>query len=336
MAFYERYKESADFRCLICPHSCIISPGKRGLCGVRENNGEGIVLTTYEVISAFALDPVEKKPLYHFYPGMNIVSIGSYGCNLKCDFCQNYQISQYVEREGAYRLTPQELVNKALKAERNVGIAYTYNEPLIWHEYVLDCARIAAAHGMKNVMVTNGYFNSKPLAELLEVIDAFNIDLKAFDNEFYRKYTGATIKPVLNSLAAVKEKGKHLEITTLILPGLNDSETAMRREAEWIRSNLGRNVPLHISRYFPMYQRSDPATPSNTITRLVDIASEYLDYVYSGNLSFSECGSDTVCPSCHKTVIKRSGYYTKITGLDDEGRCINCNEPVIEFLRIKQ
>jgi pyruvate formate lyase activating enzyme len=302
------------------------------VCGVRENTGEKISLTTYGVISGYALDPVEKKPLYHFYAGKYIISVGSYGCNLKCDFCQNYHISQHIEKDGNYRLSPEELVGRARKTSDNIGIAYTYNEPVIWYEYVIDCAKLAASEGLKNVMVTNGFINRKPLADLIDVTDAFNIDLKAFDNDFYRRYTGSALKPVMETISDVANSGKHLEITTLILPGLNDSVDAMKREAEWIASTAGRRVPLHLSRYFPMYKRDDPPTPAETILILKETASEYLDFVYTGNMTGTDSGSDTLCPSCHATVIKRQGYHTSLTGLSGEGRCLKCNEMIIKWI----
>jgi pyruvate formate lyase activating enzyme len=308
-------------------------PGKSGLCGVRENKGDTVSLSTYGIISGYAVDPVEKKPLYHFFPGKNILSVGSYGCNLKCDFCQNHQISQHTERDGSYRLSPGELVSRALKIGDNIGLAFTYNEPVIWHEYVLDCARLAREHGLKNVMVTNGFVNPGPLDELLEVIDAFNIDLKGFDDRFYRRFTGGALRPVLETIEKVAGAGRHLELTTLILPGLNDSDASMHREAEWIASSAGRRVPLHISRYFPMFLRSDPATPGETVIRLRDIASAYLDFVYTGNMPAEQCGCDTYCPACHMPVIKRAGYRTTVTALDKEGRCVNCGEKITDYLR---
>ena len=334
MQLSEIYKDNGARRCLLCPHYCIIKPGNVGICGVRENRGDTVSLSTYGIISGYAVDPIEKKPLYHFFPGKSILSVGSYGCNLKCDFCQNHQISQHTGKEGSYSLSPGELVSRALRVEDNAGIAFTYNEPVIWHEYVLDCARLASEHGLKNVMVTNGYINPGPLDELLEVIDAFNIDLKAFDDSFYRRFTGATLKPVLETIEKVAGAGRHLELTTLILPGLNDSDTSMHREAEWIATIVGRRVPLHISSYFPMYLRSDPATPSETMIRLRDIASGYLDFVYTGNMPGEQCGCDTYCPSCHIPVIKRAGYRITITALDNEGRCLNCGEKITEYLRL--
>jgi pyruvate formate lyase activating enzyme len=332
MKLSEKHESSDRLRCLLCPHYCLMPLGERGVCGVRVNTGNDISLTTYGVISGYALDPVEKKPLYHFYPGRYIVSIGSYGCNLKCDFCQNYHISQHVEKGGAYSLSPEELVGRARKTSDNIGIAYTYNEPVIWYEYVFDCARLAASEGLKNVMVTNGYINSEPLAHLTEVIDAFNVDLKAFGNEFYRRYTGATLKPVMDTIRDVSASGRHLEITTLILPGLNDSVDDMKREAEWIATTAGSRTPLHLSRYFPMYRRDDPPTPAESILMLRETASEYLDYVYTGNMSGNDPGSDTLCPSCHTNVIKRHGYHTSLTGLSGEGRCLKCNEMIIKWI----
>jgi len=332
MKLYEKYDNNDSLRCLLCPHFCLIRPGERGVCGVRENTGEKISLTTYGVISGYALDPIEKKPLYHFYPGKYIISVGSYGCNLKCDFCQNYNISQHIEKDGNYRLSPEELVGRARKTSDNIGIAYTYNEPVIWYEYVIDCAKLAASVGLKNVMVTNGYINRKPLADLIDVTDAFNIDLKAFDSEFYRRYTGSALKPVMEAISDVAHSGKHLEITTLVLPGLNDSVDAMKREAEWIAATAGRRVPLHLSRYFPMYKRDDPPTPEETILLLKETASEYLDFVYTGNMTGTDSGSDTLCPSCHATVIKRHGYHTSLPGLSGEGRCLKCNEMIVKWI----
>ena len=332
MQLWEKHKDTGKIKCLLCPHSCIIKPGETGICGVRENRNNEIAPLTYGVISGYALDPVEKKPLYHFYPGRNILSIGSFGCNLKCDFCQNYHISQNVVTEGAPRLSPENLVSSAVRAEHNIGIAYTYNEPVIWYEYMTDCARLAAEKGLKNVMVTNGFINSKPLEALTEIIDAFNIDLKSFDGEFYSKYTGASLKPVLDTIRDVASSGRHLEITTLIIPRLNDSADEMKREAEWIAENAGNRVPLHISRYFPMYMRDDPPTPLETMLTLQEVASEYLDFVYTGNISGTMSGSETLCPVCHEVLISRTGYHTIITGLTSDGRCIHCKEEVTRYV----
>lgn len=333
MRLWEKHKEGS-LRCTLCPKLCIIRPGGRGICGARENREGEIYPITAGIISGYALDPIEKKPLYHFFPGSVILSVGSYGCNLTCDFCQNYHISQHFAGDQSARLHPEELVRHAANARGNIGIAYTYNEPVIWFEYVTESARLAREKGLRNVMVTNGYVNQEPLKEFIQVIDAFNIDLKAFSNDFYRLYTGATLKPVMQSIKSVASSGRHLEITTLILPGMNDSPDEMRREAEWISENAGRSVPLHLSRYFPTYRRTTPATPPETILMLREIAEEYLDFVYTGNMPGDEGGSDTRCPSCHTTVIKRSGYYTRITGITDEGRCVKCGRQIISETEI--
>jgi len=311
--------------CLLCPHNCIISEGKSGICGVRRNTGGKIDLRTYGVLSACSLDPVEKKPLYHYFPGYNILSAGSFGCNMRCDFCQNYHISQTGSDPDFSRslTSPEDLVQKAQKASRNIGLAFTYNEPVIWFEYMKDAAVLAKSYGLHTAMVSNGYVNSGPLSEIIKFIDAFNIDLKAFNDVFYKKMTGANIEPVKNSLKMIALAGRHLEITTLVIPGLNDSEDEMRKESEWISSELGKNIPLHLSRYFPAYKRNNPVTPDETLVRLYEIASGVLDYVYIGNTG-SVSGQDTSCPECGTIVTKRSGYNTKILNLDKQGKCTGC------------
>jgi len=329
MRLWEKYENDGTLRCLLCPHMCLIRPGGKGICGVRENCDGEIELITAGVISGYAIDPIEKKPLYHFFPGTKILSVGSYGCNLRCDFCQNHHISQNVSYGEARRLDPEELVRQAAALDGNLGIAYTYNEPVIWYEYVSECARLAYSKGLKNVLISNGYIRSEPLKELTKLIDAFNIDLKSFSNDFYRRFTGATLEPVLEAIKVIAGSGRHLEVTTLILPGLNDSPDEMRREAEWISENAGKAIPLHLSRYFPMYRRTDPATPPETILKLREIAEKYLDYVYTGNMPGTDGGSDTRCPSCGGVVIRRSGYSTRVNGLTDDGKCQKCGKKII-------
>jgi len=309
--------------CLLCPHYCKLTAGKTGICRVRKNTGEKIELLTYGVLSGYSLDPVEKKPLYHFFPGYNILSIGSFGCNMRCDFCQNYNISQKIPEGMIPETTPEEIVKAALSAEKNIGIAFTYNEPVIWFEFIRDAANSAKNKGLFTVMVSNGYVNSEPLADIIQFIDAFNIDLKAFNNSFYRKLTGADIEPVKNSLKKIAKSGKHLEITTLIIPGQNDDEGEMALQSEWIAGELGKNVPLHLSRYFPMFRRNDPATSNETLNRLFEIASENLNNVYMGN-TISDSGQNTFCTKCRTIVTKRSGYKIRLFKLDREGKCTSC------------
>jgi pyruvate formate lyase activating enzyme len=311
----------------LCPHYCKLAAGQSGICGVRKNTGDRIELLTYGVLSGFSLDPIEKKPLYHFFPGKNILSAGSYGCNMKCDFCQNYNISQKIPENLIPETTPKKIVKTALSAENNIGIAFTYNEPVIGFEFMRDTAIEAKQEGLFTVIVSNGYVNRDPLAEIIQFIDAFNIDLKAFNNKFYRKLTGAGIEPVKNGLKQVARSGKHLELTTLIIPGQNDDENEMKLQTEWIASELGKGVPLHLSRYFPMYRRNNPATSQETLNRLFEIASKSLDHVYMGN-THSDSGQNTLCQHCGITVTIRSGYKIRHMNIDRDGKCTNCGSLV--------
>jgi len=322
-------KAGDKIQCILCPHNCIIGEGMTGICNVRKNNGEAIELLTYGVISGYALDPIEKKPLYHFYPGTNILSIGSYGCNMRCDFCQNYTISQRNMAGFTTKTEPEKIIRSAQTALHNIGIAFTYNEPIIWFEYIRDVALKARKKGLRTVMVSNGYVNKEPLDEIISFTDAFNIDLKAFNNEFYRKLAGAGLEPVKNTLKQIAKSGKHLEITTLIIPGQNDSENEMVMQAEWIAGELGKNIPFHLSRYFPMYKREDPATSQETLMKLAEIASRSLTWVYVGNMN-SEGGQQTKCPGCGITVTKRSKYHAKLQNLDQKGNCKVCGTRIYE------
>lgn len=317
------FRKSGDrLQCLVCPHNCRIAEGRTGICGVRKNNGSEIELITYGVISGYSADPVEKKPLYHFYPGYKVLSVGSFGCNMRCDFCQNYHISQTVPESSHDDMSPEEIVSAALRTRDNIGIAFTYNEPTIWFEYIRDVSISAHNAGLKTVLVSNGYVNPDPLREITGFMDAFNIDLKSFNENSYKILTGAHIDPVLNSLKIIAKSGSHLEVTSLIIPGHNDRVDEMENQAEWIAGELGKEVPLHLSRYYPMYKRDDPATSAETLLRLYEKASEKLDYVYMGNLHTNE-GQDTKCPSCGTVVTQRSGYSTVLKNIDD-GKCSNC------------
>ena len=316
-------KENERTVCLLCPHNCRIAEGKTGICGVRKSTGETIELLTYGVISGYALDPIEKKPLYHFYPGTNILSIGSYGCNMRCDFCQNYNISQHTLTSYPSHTEPEKIIKDAQTALNNIGIAFTYNEPVIWFEFIRDVAIKAKKKGLQTVMVSNGFVNREPLEEIISFTDAFNIDLKAFNPDFYKKLTGAELEPVKEALKQIGKSSRHLEITTLVIPGQNDFAGDMEREAEWIAGELGKDVPLHLSRYFPMFRREDPATPDDTLKRLYEEASKHLSYVYLGNTSSRE-GQNTRCPECGSTVVKRSGYQVKMHNLDQKGKCVSC------------
>jgi pyruvate formate lyase activating enzyme len=326
-------KTDDKLECLLCPHHCKLSLGKTGICGVRKNTGEKVELTTYGMVSGYSLDPLEKKPLYHFFPGFNILSIGSYGCNMRCDFCQNYQISQNVPARMSSDFSIDKIIRDAKASEKNIGISFTYNEPVISFEFMKDIAERAKEEGLHTVMVSNGYVNKEPLEEIISFIDAFNIDLKAFNNDFYRKLTGADLEPVKNSLKQIARSGKHLEVTTLIIPGQNDNEKEMSLQTEWMASELGREIPFHISRYFPMYKRDNPSTPESSLKVLTDIAAANLDYVYTGNIQ-ANTRQNTLCRSCGTLVTVRTGYNTRVVNLDSVGKCTKCGNQVYKYFAI--
>jgi len=322
---YDKYIE-----CRLCPHFCKIAPGKTGICGARKNTGDLIELITYGVISGISSDPVEKKPLYHFFPGYNILSIGSYGCNMRCDFCQNWHISQGFSGKIMPDTDADKLASEVVSSYRNVGLAFTYNEPVIWFEFVLDVAVKIKEKGMFTVMVSNGFINPDPMNELLQVIDAFNIDLKSFNDSFYKKLTGAEIEPVKESLIRIARAGRHLEITTLIIPGKNDSAAEMENECKWIADELGEYTPLHLSRYYPVYKRNDPPTSQDKLVQLYDVAKKFLSNVYLGNVAGST-GQDTYCNSCGTLVTKRSGYNINLMNLTTDGKCSRCGNLIYRY-----
>ena len=272
--------------CPICPHHCTLEPGEVGRCRARGNDGEGIVDINYGRLTSLALDPIEKKPLYRFHPGSFILSVGSFGCNLNCPFCQNYSISMADHTFKTQDMTPKELTELALemstKLRGNIGVAFTYNEPLISYEFVRDTSMLLHEVGLESVLVTNGTICEKPLMELLPWIDAMNIDLKAFNPEFY-KWIGGDFETVKRTIE-LSSQVCHVEVTTLIIPGANDSFVEMEREAEWLAS-LSPDIPLHISRFFPRYRVNDrPPTPVDTIYELVATAQRHLNFVYPGNV----------------------------------------------------
>lgn len=322
--FYAR-KDGDRLVCLLCPQRCIIAPGKTGVCNQRRNVAGVLYTLNYAEISSAALDPVEKKPLYHFYPGHTIFSVGTVGCNLHCKFCQNWEIAH--GDAPTTTVAPEELVRLAGKeAQRGpcVGIAYTYNEPLIWYEYVCDAAVLAHEAGLKNVLVTNGFIEQEPLDKLLPYIDAMNIDVKAFTDDYYRKVCAGRLEPVLRTVEKAVAHC-HVEITTLIVTGLNDDPEEIRRLVDWI-AGLDPAIPLHFSRYFPRYRMDAPPTPEATLRRARAIALEKLHHVYLGNVHDEEAGH-TYCPRCRKTVIERLGYLVRAVHLDGN-RCRYCGQPL--------
>jgi pyruvate formate lyase activating enzyme len=322
-------------KCNLCPHYCNLSSGERGKCGVRKNVGGKLIAESYGIVSSVHLDPIEKKPLYHYYPGASILSIGSVGCNLSCSFCQNCDISQTTVDD--YPWLREHTIDQVLsyndQYSNNLGLAYTYNEPTVYFEFMIDLAKEVKKQGFKNAMISNGYVAEKPLDEVLELIDAFNIDLKAFNNEFYKKFTDARLKPVKENLKKIRNAGKHLEITNLIIPTLNDDANEFEEMVKWIYNELGSETILHLSKYFPAYRLHFPPTPLETIAALFEISKSYLPYTYTGNLSFLP-GQNTVCPKCSTLLIERkSGYETQIKGLDKHGKCRSCGIEIIKHIQ---
>jgi pyruvate formate lyase activating enzyme len=318
--YYE--KLSANMvQCFLCPNRCILSEGQIGLCKVRKNIEGDLYSLTYGKIASQHVDPIEKKPLFHVLPGSKAYSIATTGCNLRCIYCQNWEISQVFPWDVQYEeMTPEQIVEDALRTGSQ-SIAFTYNEPIVFYEYMLDIAKLAKKKGLKTVVISNGYINPEPLRELLKYIDAYKVDLKAFKDSFYQKFTGGGLEPVLETMKIIKEEGVWLEIVNLLIPGENDSEKEIREMAKWIKENLGDDVPLHFSRFHPQYKLQNlPPTPVETVIRAREIAMEEgLKYVYSGNIVYPEAES-TYCPESGETAIVRQGYLIKANNLVD-GKC---------------
>ncbi|MCX7953620.1 MAG: AmmeMemoRadiSam system radical SAM enzyme [Bacteroidales bacterium] len=318
---WEKVREGV-VKCKLCPHECILKNGDIGICKARKNINGTLYALTYNKPVSINIDPIEKKPLYHFFPTTNIFSIGTAGCNFSCLNCQNWQISQFSPLEiKSYNYTPEEIVDLAIK-NNCPSIAFTYNEPIIFYEYMYDIAVLAKKKGLKTVIVSNGYINEKPLLELIPYIDAANIDLKNFSDSIYRSLNGGTLHPVLNTLKLLKKHNVWLEITNLIVPTYTDDLKMIEEMAKWLVNNGFSTTPLHFSRFFPAYKLTSLyPTPLETIKKAVEIAKKAgIRYVYEGNILQKE---NTVCPKCGFTLIERYGYNVKITGLKD-GKCAKC------------
>jgi pyruvate formate lyase activating enzyme len=306
------YQKEANqvVRCSLCAHRCRITPGARGVCGVMENNKGVLYSLVYGIVIAENVDPIEKKPLFHVLPGSRTYSIATVGCNFRCTFCQNHTISQMPRESGriaGQKRTPAEIVETALETGSQ-SIAYTYTEPTVFFDFAYDTAKIAHRKGLKNIYVTNGYMTSEMLETLSPYLDAANVDLKSFRDEFYKKYCGGRLQPVLDSLRKMKELGIWVEVTTLLIPDLNDSNEELSRIAEFVAS-LGTETPWHISRFHPEYEMTDrPLTPSSSIHEAVKTGKSFgLKYVYSGNLP-GDSGENTFCPGCGRLLIGRYGF----------------------------
>ena len=315
-----------EVTCELCPRGCVIPEGASGDCRIRVNIDGKLIATTYGRPSTIHIDPMEKKPLYHFHPASPVFSVATAGCNLHCLNCQNWQLSQRggEEMETILKLEPAELVALA-RAQDCQSLAYTYSDPIVFYEYVYDSSELAHQAGMNNVFVTAGYINRKPLQQLCRVIDASNTDLKAFDDGFYRRINSATLQPVLDALVTQREEGVWLEVTNLLIPTLNDDLAMIRRMAKWIRDNLGEDTPLHFSRFEPLYRlRNLPPTPTVALERARNEALDAgLHYVYIGNV-FGHEAANTYCPHDGSLLIKRTGFHVDEYHLTPDGRCPTC------------
>ena len=315
-------------RCTLCPHLCVLAEGERGTCRVRENRGGQLYTFAYGNPCALNLDPIEKKPFYHFLPGTVAFSLATAGCNLRCQYCQNYTISQYPPEETENYDAPPEAIVSASAQQGAPTIAYTYSEPTAFYEYVLDTARLARRNGLHNVVISAGYINLEPLRELCQTVDAIKIDLKGFNDSFYQTVCSATLQPVLDAIRTIHDAGVHLEIVNLVVPTLNDDPAELRALSEWVLETLGPEVPLHFSRFHPEYQLLNlPPTPIETLEAARQTALEVgLHYVYLGNVPGHE-GNHTYCPQCGRMIIERAGMSTTAVHMVD-GQCGYCSTPI--------
>ncbi len=327
-ARYYKKLEGGGVECRICPRHCRVTDRERGFCGTRENRNDTYYTLVYGLPCAMNIDPIEKKPLFHFHPGTTAFSLATAGCNVDCKFCQNWDISQTrPEQTKNYSLSPRAAVD--LCRQRHIpAIAYTYSEPVIFYEYMYDMAALGREQGIKSVMITGGYIEEEPLRDLIPVIDAIKVDLKSIREPFYRDIVRGELKPVLDRLVQMRSAGVWLEIVNLVVPTLNDTDAEFTELARWIKTNLGADVPVHFSRFHPQYLLTDlPATPQKTLERAHQICrAEGLEYVYLGNLPRHPAES-TYCPQCGELLIERRGYRTRLVGLEGN-RCRACQKEI--------
>lgn len=316
-AYYYRKLKNKEVVCELCPHNCLLRSGQSGLCRVRKNYDGTLYALSYGRCAITSIESIESEHIYHFIPGSDVMSVGTIGCNFKCDFCQNWKASQ--KSANTEFILPKDLVKKA-QDNKVSEIIFTYNEPIVWFEYVIDTAKLCKAAGIKAIMFTNAFINKEPLEELLPFIDAMNIDVKAFDNIFYEKICNGTLANVIQTIETVFNSGTHLEVTNPIIPTLNDTKEHMSSFAEWL-SSLSKNIPLHLLRYFPNYKREMAATDVDNLLRIFKIAKKYLNFVYLGNILDIE-NSSTVCSKCGTVAIKRVGFNVDI--INKSSKCINC------------
>lgn len=327
-ALYYKKLPAREIECLLCPRFCKLGDKERGYCGVRENMDGTYYTLVYGKACAVHIDPIEKKPLFHFLPGSNTLSLATAGCNVNCKFCQNWEISQVRPEQVRHFDFPPRVVAEQAQKNRCPVIAYTYTEPVVFYEYMYDSSVEARRKGIKNVVITGGHINPEPLKELIKVVQAIKIDLKAFNQKFYTQYVRGELNPVLEAIKIVHESRVWLEIVYLVIPTLNDSPQEIRNMARWMIKEIGPDVPLHLSRFHPMYLiKNLPPTPISTLEKARKIAlEEGLHYVYIGNVPRHE-GENTFCPNCQKMIIQRIGYQINKINLE-EGHCEFCNHPI--------
>lgn len=327
-SFYQQL-EGGRVQCQLCPNRCILANKQRGLCQARENQNGRLYSLVYGKVSTVNVDPIEKKPFYHFLPGSKAYSLATTGCNLDCQYCQNWDIAhRQPEDVQSHQMTPQKVVDEALKSGAEV-IAFTYNEPVVWYEFMLDIAKLAKEKGLKTMIVTSGYIDQEPLKSLLPYLDAVKIDFKSINQQTYQDLIKGNLQPVLDSIKTVHQSGKWLELVHLVVPGWTDNLGEIRQLCQWIEDNLGQDVPLHLSRFYPNYKLLNlPPTPEKTLKDARKICLDLgLKYVYTGNIDDPE-GNTTYCPDNHQPVIKRRGYFIEEQLVDDSGKAPNCSTKI--------
>ena len=336
--FYRHEAQKDIVNCYLCPHNCRLKKGQRGKCGVREHSAgeEGTLMTlNYGELASHALDPIEKKPLYHFYPGNDIFSIGTVGCNFACGFCQNWSIAHNFERVETIASTPEDIVKimkNRIPEDQRLGIAYTYNEPSIWFEFVYDTSKLLHREGMKNILVTNGFINREPLEKILPYIDAMNIDVKGFNENFYQKNCGGKLAPVKETVE-LASSSCHVEVTNLVIPTLNDSLEETGHLVDWL-AGINPEIPLHFSRYMPGYKMELYPTPVETLEKALHRAREKMAYVYIGNVR-DNAFSHTYCPRCDRLLLRRAAFMTKNEGINEDHNCRDCGKEIYVTGKIK-
>jgi len=326
-AKYYKFLANKKIKCNLCPHYCHLSLNQTGWCGVRTNINNRLITNIYGQLSSLALDPIEKKPLYHFLPGTEILSVGTTGCNLKCPFCQNWAISQEFSEIKTFFYSPQDLVDLAL-AKNIKSIAYTYSEPIVWFEYVWETAKLAQENNLKNVLVTNGFINPAPLKDLLPYIDAVNLDLKSFNPAVYQQTLKGGLEEVKKSLEEMLAANLALEITTLVVTGLNDKIEEMESINNYL-SSLDSDIPWHLSRYYSNYNYQQKATEIDFMLEIFARSKEKLNFVYLGNCPGEIFGQNTICPNCQTVLIERHNYKVYYENIDKKGqKCLNCSQRI--------